>query len=151
MKKRSGIHVGISSLLLIFLILCLVSFAVLSLASATADLKLSRRYALRTRSYYEACCDAEDFLAETVKNKEADAPLSKDFPISETQYLHVEIPPASDNASNNSSADASADGSANSSADGSADSSDAASPIISWQVITDESALALDESLPVFP
>ena len=115
MKKRSGIHVGISSLLLIFLILCLVSFAVLSLASATADLKLSRRYALRTRSYYEACCDAEDFLAETVKNKGADAPLSKDFPISETQYLHVEISPAPDNAFNNSSAD----------------SSDAASPIIS--------------------
>ena len=155
MKKRSGIHVGISSLLLIFLILCLVSFAVLSLASATADLKLSRRYALRTRSYYEACCDAEDFLAESVKNKGADAPLSKDFPISETQYLHVEISPAPDNAFNNSSADgsdnSSADSSADTSADGSADSSDAASPIISWQVITDESALALDESLPVFP
>ena len=139
MKKRSGIHVGVSSLLLIFLVLCLVSFAVLSLASATADLKLSRRYAARTLGYYEACCDAQDFIAEAAESATEGAQLSKDFPISETQYLHVEL-----------SADNTGDGSAVS---GFIDTENRSSvlSVTAWQVITDESALQLDESLPVLP
>lgn len=65
MNKRHGIrvHVGASSILLIFVILCLVSFAVLSLSSAEADLRLTSKVSDRTSAYYEACNKAESNLA----------------------------------------------------------------------------------------
>lgn len=66
MKKNQTpiINVGIPSLLLIFLILCLVTFSVLSLSSASADEKLSRKIADRTTEYYEASNTANDTLSD---------------------------------------------------------------------------------------
>ena len=40
-KKQFGMNIGSASILLVFVILCLVSFAVLSIVSANADSKLS--------------------------------------------------------------------------------------------------------------
>lgn len=57
------IGVGIPSLLLIFLILCLSVFSVLSLSSAAADEKLSQKTADRTSEYYAASNAANDTLA----------------------------------------------------------------------------------------
>ena len=68
MKKktsRSLLTTGTSTLLLIFISLCLLTFAVLSLLSARADRNLSRKTAERTSAYYEACNQAEDRLGET--------------------------------------------------------------------------------------
>lgn len=66
-QKKSGpefqVHVGSSSILLIFVILCLISFATLSIVSANADAKLSRRVAERTTAYYEACNQAQADIA----------------------------------------------------------------------------------------
>ena len=59
-----GISVGLSSLLLIFTVLCLVSFATLSIASANADKKLNDKIISGTASYYTACNKAEDKLAD---------------------------------------------------------------------------------------
>jgi hypothetical protein len=62
-KKASfGVNIGSSSILLIFVILCLVSFAVLSIVSANADKKLSSKVMSRTDAYYNACNSAEDIL-----------------------------------------------------------------------------------------
>jgi hypothetical protein len=58
-----GVNVGSSSILLIFVILCLVSFAVLSIVSANADKKLSSRVSDRTTAYYKACNQAEEILS----------------------------------------------------------------------------------------
>lgn len=58
-----GINIGSASILLIFVILCLVSFAVLSIVSANADNKLTQKVLNRTTSYYEACNNAEEALA----------------------------------------------------------------------------------------
>lgn len=64
-KKHSyGINVGSSSILLIFVILCLVSFAALSIVSANADYKLSNKILTRTQSYYDACNQAEASIAD---------------------------------------------------------------------------------------
>jgi archaellum component FlaG (FlaF/FlaG flagellin family) len=65
-KKQSsfGINIGSSSILLIFVILCLVSFAVLSIVSANADKKLSSKVMTRTDAYYNACNSAEDIIEE---------------------------------------------------------------------------------------
>lgn len=62
-KKQFGINIGSSSILLVFVILCLVSFAVLSIVSANADNKLSARVLERTTAYYTACNQAEQSLA----------------------------------------------------------------------------------------
>ena len=65
--KKSGpefhVNVGSSSILLIFEILCLISFATLSIVSANADAKLSSRVAERTAAYYEACNQAQENIA----------------------------------------------------------------------------------------
>ena len=56
-------NIGSASILLVFVILCLVSFAVLSIVSANADSKLSSRVLERTTAYYTACNQAEQSLA----------------------------------------------------------------------------------------
>lgn len=68
MKKKTSrplLTTGMSTLLLIFVSLCLLTFAVLSLLSARADRNLIRKTAERTSAYYEACNQAEDRLGET--------------------------------------------------------------------------------------
>lgn len=62
-RQILGINIGSSSIMLIFVILCLISFAVLSIVSAHADSKLTRKVLERTTAYYEACNNAEAALA----------------------------------------------------------------------------------------
>lgn len=56
--------IGSSSVLVIFVILCLVSFATLSIVSANADYKLSTKILDRTTAYYAAVNQVEDELAQ---------------------------------------------------------------------------------------
>lgn len=111
-KKRYGMNVGISSLLVILVILCLVCFAGLSVVSAVADQRLTDKLAVRTTSYYEAVSLAnkelstldeqlhafyeestseEDFLGK-IKESFAD-PLTFSYEISDTQSLVVSVTP----------------------------------------------------------
>ena len=63
-QNRSGLNVGASSLLVIFVLLCLVTFSVLSLVSANADRKLSEKTAQHTTEYYTASNRAEEYLKQ---------------------------------------------------------------------------------------
>lgn len=62
-KLSFSTGIGSSSILVIFVILCLVSFAALSIVSANADFKLSKKVLDRTTAYYEASNQAEAALA----------------------------------------------------------------------------------------
>lgn len=65
-KKQSGypgIQMGTSFLLVIFIILCLVTFAVLSLSGAIRDQSDSQKTAEKTTAYYEACAKASAQVA----------------------------------------------------------------------------------------
>lgn len=68
MKKEkaqtSFVNIGSASLLVIFLILCLVTFAILSLSSAKSDYSFSERLAVHKTEYYEASSRAEEILDE---------------------------------------------------------------------------------------
>lgn len=67
MKRKSpSFHLGTGSsfILMIFVLLCLVVFAVLSLVSANADWKLGDRLAQRTAAYYEASQRGKERLEE---------------------------------------------------------------------------------------
>lgn len=61
-KTEFSLNVGISSILFIFVILCLVSFSILSLSSAVSDRNLTLRIADNNTAYYEACNQAEELL-----------------------------------------------------------------------------------------
>lgn len=61
-KKKPIIGIGTTSIVLIFVMLCMLTFSVLSLATAQADLRLSRKSAERTTAYYDAENRANDIL-----------------------------------------------------------------------------------------
>lgn len=111
-KKRFGISVGLSSILIIIVILCLVCFAGLSIVSAAADYKLSNRLAERTTSYYEASslanqkladldqafrtvyqeCSSEEEYLKKIKESYTDS-LTFSYAVSDTQALSVSVLP----------------------------------------------------------
>ncbi len=62
-KKFSVLAIGTSSMLVIFILLCLVTFAVLSLTSAKADARFSEKNTARLTAYYAASTRAEEKLA----------------------------------------------------------------------------------------
>ncbi|MBR5970558.1 MAG: hypothetical protein IK016_09480 [Lachnospiraceae bacterium] len=90
MRQRRGyqLHVGTASILLVFLTLCLSSFAVLTLVNANADKRLSDKLAARTKAYYEAVSEAERFIGEQSASGES---AGKDFYFDENQYLRVSV------------------------------------------------------------
>lgn len=105
-KKSMGVNIGSSSILLIFVLLCLVSFAALSIVSANTDHKLGQKILTRTASYYEACNLAEEAIASldrelwdiyaASENEEeyfaaAGSRKSYRFPISDLQELDIQI------------------------------------------------------------
>lgn len=65
-KKQSypPLQIGTSFMLVIFIILCMVVFAVLSLSTAQKDYEYSQKNAIRTTEFYEANNLAEEQLAE---------------------------------------------------------------------------------------
>ena len=111
-NNRSAVHLnlptGVSSVMLIFLTVSLVSFAILSLQTAIADKKLTDKTSEYTESYYAAVHQAQAFLADNdaalsqIYKKHTGNPdkyaeeagkltTVKDFPISDLQNLHVEL------------------------------------------------------------
>lgn len=62
---KPAVGMGISSILLIFLIVCLSVFSVLALTSATSDYKMSKKIADHTTQYYKAYQLAQDEIAKT--------------------------------------------------------------------------------------
>lgn len=71
-------NIGASSLLVIFLILCLVTFAILTLTSAKSDADFAEKLAHHKMNYYAACNTAESTLDEI------DAVLADAWQLSDT-------------------------------------------------------------------
>lgn len=108
MKKKvsTPLNIGTSSILFIFVILCLISFAILSLVSSMSDYKLSKSVADNTTAFYEATNYIEEQLSQTedmLKTlydtgisrvgyfEEAGTERTFAYPISDIQTLSVEI------------------------------------------------------------
>ena len=72
-SHKSIISTGTTSIVLIFVMLSLLTFSVLSLVSAQANLRLSRKSADRTTAYYEAENQANDILAGLLRAAEEGA------------------------------------------------------------------------------
>ena len=79
--QRAPVSVGVTSLVLVFVMLCLIAFAVLSLVSAQANLRLSRKSAERTTAWYAAENAANDVLIalQPILAANADAPDAESY------------------------------------------------------------------------
>lgn len=89
--------IGAVSLLVVFAVLCMTVFAVLSLSTVQADDRLSKALAENVSNYYDADCRAQVILArlragelpdEVQKNGDI---YAFECPMSETQKLAVEL------------------------------------------------------------
>lgn len=97
-KKRISMPVtGGSSLLVIFAVLALTIFAILTVSTVTADEKLADRTAAAVKDYYEADCTAEEILAQ-LRSGQLPEGVTGDggvysyvCTVSETQELQVEV------------------------------------------------------------
>lgn len=99
MSKRTTIPapVGGSSLLVIFAVLCLTVFALLGLATVTADKRLADDSYEAVKAYYQADCEAEKILGEIREGRMPEGVVKENqsysysCPISETQELRVVV------------------------------------------------------------
>lgn len=90
-KGLSGINIGLSSILMIIVIISLVCFAGLSLASSNADNKLCLKLADRTSAYYNAVSKAYTLMYEENQKESSNIENSFDFQvdINDNQALMV--------------------------------------------------------------
>lgn len=63
LKKTTGINIGGSSILVIFIVLCLTTFSILSMVSARADLRLTEKSIAASAGFYAADLQAESIYA----------------------------------------------------------------------------------------
>ena len=142
-KNNFPMNIGLSSILLIFVALCLVSFSVLSIVSANADKKLSQKVLMRSLNYYEACNQAEEMLcdvdgilhqaysssnnAESYRSLTASISRYYAYPISDSQELQITLDFPYPDTSNS-----------------------ALYRILSWKVVTTQE-MQYDEQLHVIP
>ena len=66
MKKKNlpVTNIGTVSLMMMFIVLCMVTFAALSLTSASHDARLGQKLADRQTEFYHASNQAEEMLAK---------------------------------------------------------------------------------------
>ena len=99
--NKKGLHtfpaVGLSSLLVIFAVLCLAVFALLTVSTARADANLSRKNREAALQYYQAELEADRCIArlrggEVLPgvNREGDI-YTFSCPVSDTKMLEVQV------------------------------------------------------------
>ena len=98
-------HVGSASIVLIFTVLSLVSFAVLAFAGSRADNRLSTSLSYRQSAYYEACHKANAFYGAVCSGYDEgalDGTMSTNIPITDNQSLEISIDINNTNSMDNS-------------------------------------------------
>lgn len=104
MKKKETnppLNPGISLLLVVFLVLCLLTFAAITVTTALNEKKRSDKLATNNTAYYEACNLAEREIQNQVNNIIKNggftiaSPMEFTYDIDEVQVLHVALEPLS--------------------------------------------------------
>lgn len=67
-SKSSFINIGFSSIVMVFITICLVTFAALSVLTAHSDYRLSQKMADKTTAYYRADTIAREMM-ESIDNQ----------------------------------------------------------------------------------
>lgn len=93
-RRNSGSHIGSASIMLIFTVLTMVSFAALSLSSSRADYNLSKKLLDRQQAYTKASHEGNAFVAAVNSGYNFGAEddiIRKSIPISDNQSLNIAI------------------------------------------------------------
>lgn len=94
-KKSHGINVGSVSLIMIFTVLCLTIFAILTLVSANAEYRLSKKYSASINEYYLNDYNASEFVNSVLNYAKefisADSILPKVVNEADTAYIAGDI------------------------------------------------------------
>lgn len=92
-KKYPVINIGTASILVIFVILCLVTFAMLSLVSSNVDYQYSKKISDRTQDYYHASNLAEEKLNQIDEKLAHIDPINSDtyFQSAKTELDQLEF------------------------------------------------------------
>ena len=96
-RKTPFPPIGVSSLMVIFSVLCLTVFALLSVSTVRADQRLSEAAAKAVEGYYQADCEAEGILARLRQGEHPESVTAYNdifaytCTISDTQTLVVEV------------------------------------------------------------
>ena len=93
-RRSMGMNAGSASILLIFTVLSLVSFAALALVNSKADYNLSSNLAERQKAYYRACHEGNAFVAAVYSGYESgleDGIIKKSIPITDNQSLDITL------------------------------------------------------------
>ena len=104
-KAQGGSHIGSASILLIFTVLSIISFATLTLVNSKADYNLSNNLAERQQAYYKACHIGNAFIAAAnsgYSSGEEDGIMKESIPITDNQSLDITLEKNSANNSANS-------------------------------------------------
>lgn len=88
--KKGGTGIGGGLVILIFSVVCLTIFAVLSLSSALTNKAAADKRAQMVMGYYEADTLAEYFLAEILEEGGRSGTVTFTCPVSESKELYVE-------------------------------------------------------------
>ena len=93
MKNR--ITIGISSIVLIFMILCLAVFSLLSLSDAKSALTFAQKRAETVQIYYESDIEAQKFIRDyralDAEQKQSETTIVYELPMRSGQTLHLEL------------------------------------------------------------
>ena len=93
-NRTKGTNAGSASILLIFAVLSLISFATLTLVNSKADYNLSNNLAKRQEAYYRACHEGNAFVAAVYSGYESsarDGIIKKSIPITDNQSLDITL------------------------------------------------------------
>lgn len=91
------VNIGAASLVLIFIVLCLSTFGLLSLSSARSDLTLAQRSADSVRGFYQADQKGQQWLRQVDEDLKAgrldpgQGTVSTDIPMERGQSLHIDL------------------------------------------------------------
>lgn len=88
--KQNSIKIGIPTMLMLMLSICLICFSLLSFSSAYSDYKLGNKLLTRTQSYYNACNLAYEKIAEVKHNPDIND-REFYFTISDTESLYLKL------------------------------------------------------------
>ena len=120
--RRLSVNSGISLFLVLLIIMCLVSFASLSLTSAMADMRLSDKYAQQVEWYYGARNEAQKDLAAlntpevssvspAASETAPDGRVTRHYPAGDVLQLTVVFAPAAKTPGDSESSEGSGSGS----------------------------------------
>lgn len=84
-------NIGISFMLIVFLILCMVIYAVLSFSNAAKDYQYSEEKAAKTTAYYDASNRAEEKMVEILAQNPTESKIEYSVPVNDNEELLITL------------------------------------------------------------